>query len=109
MNNSAHTGSYELKTMPTTSQIKHDLNAWHPEDIKAAVRKKGTNLAQLSMSNGYNRDAAGLCLRKPWRNLEVIIAHLLNVEPCQIWPQRYNSDGSRKAGLSPRGQPRDCE
>jgi len=82
---------------------------WHPEDVKAAVRKRGTTLTKLSTDHGYNPDAAGKALKTPWAQLEQIIADFLGVQPNKIWPQRYNAQGIRKTGLSPRGNPRDCE
>ncbi|MBI6262380.1 helix-turn-helix domain-containing protein, partial [Proteus mirabilis] len=48
---------------------------WHPADIIAALRKRGTTLANA--------------LSRPWPKGEKIIADFLGVAPSEIWPSRY--------------------
>ena len=51
---------------------------WHPADIIAGLRKKGTSLAAESRRNG------------PWPKGELIIANALETDPWVIWPSRYH-------------------
>jgi Ner family transcriptional regulator len=67
---------------------------WHPADIQAALKKRGLSLAGLSGTHGYHATAAGKALRHPWPALEMIIAQAIGLEPKQIWPSRYRSNGT---------------
>lgn len=67
---------------------------WHREDIKAAIRKRGTSLEKLSEANGLDRRACSLALLRPHFAAEMVIAEFLGVSPRQIWPQRYDGDGT---------------
>lgn len=69
---------------------------WHPEDIKALIRKRGSSIADLARRIGMSPNALGHALVRPYRRGENIIAHFLNVDPQIIWPSRYEADGSRK-------------
>ncbi|MBR0681955.1 transcriptional regulator [Roseomonas eburnea] len=66
---------------------------WHPEDIKAAVRKSGTTMSALSRAAGLSVGAAKRALDVPWPRAEAIIAARLGVEPQDIWPSRYDRNG----------------
>ena len=74
---------------------------WHPEDIKARVRKTGTTLTALAEANGYHRTAFSIVLRKPYPAIEEIIANHLGVQASKIWPSRY-----QRKSRDPRSQPR---
>lgn len=63
---------------------------WHPEDIKAAVRKTGVSLDALGRDNGYARGSLRMALTKPWPAGQAIIAARIGVPPQQIWPSRYD-------------------
>ncbi len=67
---------------------------WHPEEIKAVLRMRGTTLRELSRRHGYDPDAARHVVhhRKSAR-LERIIAELLEVPAHEIWPDRYDAKG----------------
>lgn len=71
---------------------------WHPEDIKAAVRKTGTTMSALSRAAGLSVGAAKRALETPWPRAEAIIASRLELKPQDIWPSRYDHDGSPKKG-----------
>jgi Ner family transcriptional regulator len=73
--------------MHNTNQSQR--RGWHPEDIKAAIRKKRKTLSQLSLDNGYNVHAVRQALRRPWPNVERIIGEFLGVAPSVLWPDRY--------------------
>ncbi len=72
---------------------------WHPEDIKAAVRKTGATLSDLSRAAGLSDGAAKRALDTPWPRVEAIIASRLGVRPQDIWPSRYDADGLPRRGL----------
>ena len=76
---------------------------WHPADIKAALEKRGWSLSKLSRAHGYKRGSAAKALYHPWPRMERIIAKVLDLEPWQIWPSRYNDSGSSNRG--PGGRP----
>lgn len=66
------------------------LEDWHKEDIKAALRKRGTNMNELARQHGYrNFSAIRQALQHAYPRAERIIASALGVPPEQIWPSRY--------------------
>lgn len=63
---------------------------WHPEDIKAAIRKKGVSMAALARANGYENPRTFLNVFKvPYPKIQKIIAGFLEVPAEEIWPSRY--------------------
>ncbi len=68
----------------------------HPEDIKAMIRKRGCSLEALSLRLGYCRSAVDTALRRPWPAVQAGIASFLGVEPTDLWPSRYEANGSPK-------------
>lgn len=73
-----------------------EMSDWHPEDIKAAVRKRGSTLSAIARSAGMTPSALGLALVLPRAEAERAIAAFLKVHPKSIWPSRYHRDGARK-------------
>ena len=63
---------------------------WHPADIIAGLRKKGTSLAAESRRNGLSSSTLANALTRPWPKGELIIAHALDTKPWVIWPSRYH-------------------
>jgi Ner family transcriptional regulator len=72
---------------------------WHPEDVKAAIRKTGTTMEALGLSAGFSRVVVGIALRRPMPRIEALIARHLGVAPQTIWPSRYDAEGNPKRGL----------
>jgi Ner family transcriptional regulator len=72
---------------------------WHSEDIKAAIRKTGVTLSDLSRAAGFCAGAAKCALLTPWPRMEAAIAARLGRAPQEIWPSRYSPDGRPMAGL----------
>lgn len=67
---------------------------WHPADIIAGLRKKGTSLAALSRASGLSSSTLANALTRPWPKGEYLIAEALGVHPGVIWPDRYmGNDG----------------
>lgn len=78
-----------------------EANGWHPEDIKAEVRKKGTTLTQLALDNGLGESLCRLALITRYSPRgEKAIAKFLGLNPYVLWPQRYDRNGHRIIGHS---------
>ncbi len=86
---------------PTLPQNGAD---WHPEDVRAAIRKRFGTLLALSRQIGRNRDAVGRAIRDRHASsrVEQEIAEALGVRPHQIWPSRWDARGNR---LTPSRSP----
>ena len=74
----------------TRTRAKQD---WHPEDIKAAIRKTGITLMELSARHGFSQSACNNALRMRSYRLELVIAQHLGLRPEEIWPSRYSDAG----------------
>ncbi|EAW1720002.1 transcriptional regulator [Salmonella enterica subsp. indica] len=69
---------------------------WHPADIIAALRKRGTSLAALSRKAGLASATLANALARPWPRGEKLIADALDISPEIIWPSRYfDGEGNR--------------
>jgi Ner family transcriptional regulator len=86
--------------MPKKQPLKKD---WHKADIIAAVHKTGTSLRQMSRKLGLAHSALKNALHCPAPRYERLIAERISQTPQQIWPSRYNEDGSPKSGRGERG------
>ncbi|CFQ45248.1 helix-turn-helix domain-containing protein [Yersinia aleksiciae] len=64
-------------------------NDWHPAEIIAAIRKKGSTLSALSRRAGLSGSTLGNALSRRWPKGEKIIADYLGVDASVIWPSRY--------------------
>lgn len=64
-------------------------NDWHPADIIASLRKRGTTLAALSRESGLSTSTLRNALVRPWPKGERLIANAIGVPPSAIWPSRY--------------------
>ncbi|EHZ3514663.1 helix-turn-helix domain-containing protein [Salmonella enterica] len=62
---------------------------WHPADIIAGLRKRGTSLAALSRQAGLASSTLANALNRRWPKGERLIAEALGIAPEQIWPSRY--------------------
>lgn len=72
------------------------LRDWHPEDIKAAVRKsRFGSLAGLSRAYGLPEHACQHACRGANYWGEVAIAEALGLSPQEIWPSRYQHERRR--------------
>ena len=65
----------------------------HPEDIKAAIRKKGVTLTALAELNDLPKSACRVALIKPYFTAETVIAEFLELPPKDLWPDRYDKKG----------------
>lgn len=76
------------------SPLSRSLSAWHPEDVKAAIRKKGKTLSDLSREHGYSEAYLRNALSRPLHDGEQIIARFLGVPAQEVWPDRYDQEGN---------------
>ncbi|MFP1903853.1 helix-turn-helix domain-containing protein [Lonsdalea quercina] len=68
---------------------------WHPADIIAALKKRGTSLAAVSRNAGLVSSTLANALTKHWPKGERLIAEALQVSPAEIWPSRYRKSEDR--------------
>jgi len=64
-------------------------NDWHPADIIAALRKRGSSLAAVSRAAGLSSSTLANVLTRPWPKGEWLVAEALCIHPAEIWPSRY--------------------
>lgn len=64
--------------------MESKLIDWHPADIIAGLRKKGTSMAAESRRNGLSSSTLANALTRPWPKGELIIAKALGTEPWVI-------------------------
>ena len=69
---------------------------WHPEDIKAALRKQFGPITAISAGWGLSRAAITNTLGRPDYSTatERRIAEALQVPLHVLWPRRWNPDGT---------------
>lgn len=67
---------------------------WHPQDIIAAVRKKGSSLQALGREHGFSRITFNKATRERFPRAHQVIAEFLGVPRQTIWPQFYHADGT---------------
>lgn len=73
---------------------------WHSEDVKAAIRKRGSTLTALAKANGISVQALSRAIfERSSARAEIIIAEFLGVHPMKIWPSRYDASGARLTRL----------
>ncbi|MEI7608594.1 MAG: helix-turn-helix transcriptional regulator [Rhodospirillaceae bacterium] len=74
---------------------KRAASDMHPEDIKAAIRKRGWTLRDVARAYGLPEDDCQKALRRPMFGGEHAIAEVMGLSPRQIWPSRYLPEGPR--------------
>lgn len=73
-----------------------ELTAPHPEDIKAAVRKKeGKTLSALAREANLSESALHKALRRSIPAGEKVIARYLGVPLQTLWPDRWTAEGQQ--------------
>ncbi|AYN29823.1 transcriptional regulator [Buttiauxella sp. 3AFRM03] len=83
-------------TLPKSLILLTTQNDWHPADIIAALRKKGTSLAALSRQSGLSSSTLANALSRPWAKGEMLISQAIGVPAEDIWPSRYFDPNTRK-------------
>jgi len=64
---------------------------WHPADILAGLKKKGTTLATVSREAGLASSTLANALQRHWPKGERLIAEALERKAEEIWPSRYKT------------------
>lgn len=67
----------------------------HPEDIKAAIRKRGKTLSQLSRDNNLAVATVRCALKERIPKADKIISSFIETPLHVIWPSRYDEQGNR--------------
>lgn len=74
---------------------------WLWDEVLAALHSEGWTLRALAKKHQVHVVAISIAAHKPAATTEARIAEALGVLPSQIWPSRYNPDGtpcSRREG-----------
>lgn len=69
--------------------------SWHPEDIKAAIRKRGLTLTELCQAMDVPKHSASKALAEPFTRGEIAIAQYLDVPVQLLFPTRWTVDKKR--------------
>jgi Ner family transcriptional regulator len=71
---------------------------WHPADVKSELEKAGWSLRRLSRHHGFSDHYLAMVFQLPYTtvNAERIIATAIGRTPQEIWPSRFNPDGTRR-------------
>lgn len=86
--------------MATNAAKKPVDQDWHPADIKAALHKKGITLKGIADAYGLTSSSTlSSVFTRSYPLNEKRIADAIGIHPMEIWPSRYNKDGTVK----PRG------
>lgn len=86
--------------MANINAKKTSREDWHPADIKAALEKKGWTLVALAAYHGIKGSSSlSHTFERSFPLNEKRIADAIGVPVQEIWPSRYNLDGTKK----PRG------
>lgn len=67
----------------------------HKEEIKAAIRKTGITLKELSKRTGYSRWGISKSLNVPMPRANKAVADLLDRSLHSLWPHWYDQQGQR--------------
>ncbi len=79
---------------------------WPSHYLLYRLREARTSYARISRLNGYCPTAAIMVNHQPWPKMEAIVAKALGVTPRDIWPSRYNEDGTPIPGAHTKLQRR---
>lgn len=84
--------------MAKDTDKKASREDWHPADILAAFHKSGLTLRELSRRCGIKGSStlSKAMVDTAYPINERRIAEALGMQPQDIWPTRYNADGTRK-------------
>ncbi|MBY6242523.1 helix-turn-helix domain-containing protein [Methylosinus sp. Sm6] len=69
-------------------------DGWHRADILAAVRKRGSTLAEIARSAGLKRQSMYWAMITPHPRANLAIAAFLGVPASSLWPQWFSEDGT---------------
>lgn len=84
--------------MNAARKTNQTIEDWHPADVVAALKKKGTSLAEIERQNGYARTALSMLWTQRWPKAQELVAKAIGVKPSEIWPSRYDEKGAPLTG-----------
>lgn len=65
-------------------------NDWHPETLKAELRKRGWTLQAIANEVKVSHTTVSNCLRGgASAKVRAVIGQILSTDPASIWPGRY--------------------
>ena len=76
-----------------------------PEHVKQMILSTGITLTALSVKHGFSDAAVSIALRKRSPHVQAVVAKHLKMRPQDIWPSRYDVNGS-PIRIDPRGNRR---
>lgn len=82
------------------SAPKAKRKRWHPEDIKAEVRKRGGTLASVARNAGLSDVSGRVAFHLPVPTANRAIAEFIGVPVNELWPQWFDAEGNRKSSIS---------
>ena len=68
------------------------------------LKLRGLSLSDLARSAGVTRQCLYQVFNSAYLRMEHVIADALSMEPKDLWPERYHTDGSRVRGLLAKGK-----
>lgn len=82
------------------SQLNTAIIPLNPDQRRAWIhyqlRLRGLSMAEIARREGLARNTPKLALYQPYLRMERIIARAIDCTPQQVWPERFNADGTRK-------------
>jgi Ner family transcriptional regulator len=84
--------------MNAAIKLSNHKSDWHPADVVASLKKKGTSLSALERANGYARTSFSMLWSQRWPKAQEIVAAAIGVKPWVIWPSRYGKDNTPITG-----------
>jgi len=74
---------------------------WHREDIKAAIRKKGSSLHALARDNGLGKVSMTQALILRYPTYHDVISEFLGVPHHELWPHWYDENNRLRGKTRP--------
>ena len=66
-------------------------DGWHPQDILAEVRKRGTTLKELERVHGFGANTFYKALTRRFPNAHSVIANASGQSRHALWPHWYDA------------------
>jgi Ner family transcriptional regulator len=66
-------------------------DGWHPQDILAEVRKRGTTLKALERDHGFGENTLYKALTRRFPNAHSVIAQASGQSRHTLWPHWYDA------------------
>lgn len=79
--------------MTSTAQVATPSRGWHQQDIQAAIRKRGTTLAELSRQAGLSPGTLQTVFSKRYPRGQRLVAQFIGVPVQTLWPHWYGPKG----------------